>query len=392
MDDLNAASLDDVKEWFKNYYGAANAVLVHRRRHRRRRPRRQKVEQYFGDIPPGPPVDPARAVDRQAHRRASPRSAGPRPAGAHLQGLEHPRRAARSTRRTSTWPPTCSAQGKTSRLYKRLVYDDQIATDVSAYIDAREIGGQFADHGHRAARRAISPRSRRRSTRSWRRFSNKGPPPKRLERVKTQYRAGFVRGVERIGGFGGKSDILAQGEVLRGQPDSYKDRLERVAQRPRRPTCSDAAQDWLADGVYVLEVHPFPGYSNDATEAPTARKLPEAGDAPEARSSRRSQQGDALERPEARAGRAARRCPSSSFGLLVDAGYAADQFAAPGTASLADGHARRGHQDAHGARRSAKRSTASARICAPARTSTPPRSRSRRSRTTSIRRSTSSPT
>src|SRR4026207_1231303 len=55
MEDLNAASLDDVKEWFKTYYGPSNAVVVlagdidSETAH-------QKVERYFGAIPPGPPV------------------------------------------------------------------------------------------------------------------------------------------------------------------------------------------------------------------------------------------------------------------------------------------------------------------------------------------------
>ena len=48
-----------------------------------------KVEKYFGDIPPGPPVAQARGLDREAHGHAAPDHAGPRAAGAHLQGLEH---------------------------------------------------------------------------------------------------------------------------------------------------------------------------------------------------------------------------------------------------------------------------------------------------------------
>ena len=54
------------------------------------------------------------------------------------------------------------------------------------------------------------------------RFLTGGPTTAELSRVKTQSRAGFIRGVERIGGFGGKSDVLAQGEVFGGRPDFYK--------------------------------------------------------------------------------------------------------------------------------------------------------------------------
>src|SRR5438270_55118 len=55
MEDLNAASLDDVKEWFKTYYGPSNAVLIVAG-DIDAETARQKVEKYFGDIPPGPPV------------------------------------------------------------------------------------------------------------------------------------------------------------------------------------------------------------------------------------------------------------------------------------------------------------------------------------------------
>ena len=55
--------------------------------------------------------------------------------------------------------------------------------------------------------------------------------------MKTRYRAAFIRGIERIGGFGGKSDVLASGEVFAGRPDYYQVRLERV-NRQRRPSCS----------------------------------------------------------------------------------------------------------------------------------------------------------
>ena len=88
MDDLNAAKLDDVKDWFRTYYGAANAVLVlagdidlHTAK--------QKVEKYFGDIPPAP-GGAAAGVGRQAHREPAGRHAGPGSPGSDLQGLEYP--------------------------------------------------------------------------------------------------------------------------------------------------------------------------------------------------------------------------------------------------------------------------------------------------------------
>ena len=156
------------------------------------------------------------------------------------------------------------SQGKTSRLYKRLVYDDQIATDVSAYLRLREIGGQFIiqttakpDGDLAAVEKAIDEELAR--------FLVEGPKEKELERIKTQYRAQFIRGIERIGGFGGKSDILAMNEVYAGRPDFYKTRLARVADATAE-NLRETAREWLSDGEFTLEVHPFPKYSTIASD------------------------------------------------------------------------------------------------------------------------------
>src|SRR5262245_8972360 len=182
MEDLAAASLEDVHNWFKTYYGAANAVLsvsgdvdpesV-----------RSKVERYFGDIPAGPPV--ARQEVWIAKR-----------SGTHRQTVEDRVPQARIYKIWNA-PPWGSdphtllelvarllGTGKTSRLYKRLVYEDQSATDVTVQVDAREIASLFrievtakpgADLAEveRAADEEIA------------RFLASGPAPSELERVKT---------------------------------------------------------------------------------------------------------------------------------------------------------------------------------------------------------------
>ena len=65
-----------------------------------------------------------------------------------------------------------------------------------------------------------------------------------------------MRGVERIGGFGGKSDILATSFTYSGTPDAYKQRLQRIEHATGSDLC-EAARAWLSDGVYALEVTPF---------------------------------------------------------------------------------------------------------------------------------------
>ena len=121
------------------------------------------------------------------------------------------------------------SSGKSSRLYKRLVYDEQIATDVSAY--AGSAGNRRTLCIEATARPGVElARVEKAVDEELRRFLAGGPTPAELRRVKTQYRAGFIRGVERIGGFGGKSDVLAQGEVFAGRPDFYKCGCNRVQQ------------------------------------------------------------------------------------------------------------------------------------------------------------------
>jgi len=221
------------------------------------------------------------------------------------------------------------AAGKTSRLYKRLVYDEQIATDVVAYVDLREIGGQLviratAKPGGDLARveRAIDEELGR--------FIRTGPTPGELRRVKTQSRANFIRGIERIGGFGGKSDVLAINEVYAGNADHYQVTRQRIATASAADLRSAAAR-WLNDGDFVVEVHPYPTYDVAASGADRS-KLPAAGTPPEARfpAIARATLPNGLKIVLAER----HSIPQVNMTLLIDAGYAADQFAAPGTASL----------------------------------------------------------
>ena len=95
------------------------------------------------------------------------------------------------------------------------------------------------------------------------RFIKDGPTPEELQRVKTQYEANSSVASSASAGFGGKSDRLAQSQVYRGSPDAYKISLKRV-QEATAEDLRAAAQKWLSDGVYILEVDPFPEYKTAA--------------------------------------------------------------------------------------------------------------------------------
>ena len=328
MEDLNAASLDDVREWFKTYYGAANATLVVAGDVTPQEAL-EKVKKAFGSIPPGPPV--ARHAAWIAKRSGTQRQrVEDRVPQARLYKVWNIPNYGTAEGTTLDLVGDVLAGGKTSRLYKRLVYDDRIATDVSAYADLSEIAGTFnitatAVPGGDLAKieKAIDEELAR--------FLKEGPTSRELQRVKTQFEAGFIRGIERIGGFGGKSDQLACNSVYLGNPDYYKVELQEAREATARQLRA-TAREWLSDGQYVLEVRPFPKFATGTSDVDRSKPpVPELK--PEVRF-------PALQRATLSNGLKvvlAERAsvPIVQFNLLLDAGFAADSLATPGTAKLA---------------------------------------------------------
>ena len=327
MEDLEAASLEDVHEWFRTYYGPNNAVLVVAG-DIDAKTAIEKVETYFGAIPPGPPIT---KHETWIAKRT----------GEHRQVMQDrvPQARVYMVWNVPEWSSEDAAlldlasdvlsTGKTSRLYKRLVYDDQIATAASAFLDAREIGSQFVVIG--TARPDVQIADVERALREeLDRFLEEGPTAEEMRRVKTQYRAGFLRGVERVGGFGGKSDRLAQGEVFAGDPAFYRTQLRRVEDATAAEV-RDAARRWLSDGLFVLEVRPFPELMASGQDADRS-DLPRVGEAPvpDFPEIRRATLSNGLEVVLAER----HDLPLVDLELLVDAGYAADPADRPGLASM----------------------------------------------------------
>ena len=328
MEDLDAAKLDDVKAWFRSYYGPANAVLVVAG-DIDVATAKAKVARYFGDIPSGPPV--ARQETWIAKRTGSQRGVmQDRVPQARLYKVWNVPEWGSADGGYLGLAASALSTGKSSRLFKRLVYDEQIATDVDASVDLREIGGLFTIEA--GVRPGVDPaRVERAIDEELARLLAAGPTAVELQRAKTLTRAGFIRGVERIGGFGGKSDVLAKGEVFAGRPDYYRTQLARVAAATAAQV-RGAAVRWLSDGVYTLEVRPFPEYAVAPSGADRSA-LPQAGTPPDAKF-------PTLERDTLSNGlkivlTERRSIPLVRLDLLLDAGFAADQFAQPGTASLA---------------------------------------------------------
>ncbi len=329
MADLDAASLEDVHDWFKTYYGAANAVLVVAG-DVEAADVKQRVEGYFGDIPAGPPlIKPGPNVSRRTQpSRQVIYDRVPQPriykawnvsawGGDDVQRLD-----ILSDLLTS---------GKSSRLYKRLVYDDQIATDVNSFNYTRQLGGLFvvwatAQPGGdlAAVERALDEELDR--------LLKNGVEPAELERSKTSQRAQFLRGIERVGGFGGKSDTLAASEVYEGSPDAH----ERYQARILTATPDEVqatAKRWLSEGAFTLEVRSFPEYGVVKSDVDRSKGVPKVTEFPAGVFPARERFTLANGLKVVLARRTA--VPVVELDLLLDAGYAADQFGLPGTATLA---------------------------------------------------------
>ncbi len=327
MDDLNAASLDDVHEWFKSYYGAANAVICIAGDINTDEVK-QKVDKYFGDIPSGPPV--AKFQTYVAQRTGTIRQVAqdrvPQPRIYMVWNI--PQWGSEELAHLDLLSDILSS-GKSSRLYKRLIYDEQIATRVSAYYSPGEIGSQFFITADVKPGVDVS-KVEKEIDEELAKVLKDGPAEKELQKMKTQYFARFVRGIERVGGFGGTSDILAQNMVYGGSPDYYKVYNKYIA-NTTADNIKATGKKWLSDGVYILDIFPFPQYATTGTDADRT-KLPGTDTPPEA-------QFPKLERAELSNGLKIilanrKSIPVVNFIMMVDAGYASDKFTSPGTANL----------------------------------------------------------
>ena len=327
MEDLNAASVEDVKEWFRTYYGAANAVIV-LAGDITLADAKQKVEKYFGDIPAGPVINRQQEwiAKMTGTRRATVQDRVPQARIYKVWNIP-----GYKTRDFTLLDMTCDliGNGKNSRLYKRLVYTDRTATAVAADIGPFEIGSQIQIYvtvkpgsDPAAVEKALDEELAK--------FIATGPTAAEVERVRTGNYANFVRGIERIDGFGGKSSILAESMVYGGTPDYYKTRLGWVGSATPADV-QGAAKRWLSDGVFIVNVIPTPEYKT-AVSTVDRSKRPDTGTPPSLTlpGAARAKLSNGLQVVVVERHNA----PVVDFTLIADAGFAADNPAKPGTARL----------------------------------------------------------
>ena len=328
MTDLDAASMTDVQDWFKANYGPNNVVLVLAGDITPEQAK-EKVEKYYGDIPAGPPL--AHQEEWIAKRSGTHRStvADRVPQGRVYRSWNVPG-VGTTDEALLALAAHILGDGRTSRLYKRLVYQDQIATSVSAYHEPREIAGLFS-MVLTAQPGGDLGKMEKEGDEELQKMLKDGVREAELQAAKTSILAQYTRIVERIGGFGGKSDLLARCTTYTGNPACYKDFLKTV--KSATPAMiKKSMNEWLSDGDYVLTVTPYPTNFSTTTKLDRS-KGPAEGHAESL--SLPAMQTATLSNGLKLVVAERHSAPVVDFSLLVDGGYASDSPAMPGLASMA---------------------------------------------------------
>jgi zinc protease len=224
MEDLSAASFEDVARFFRTYYVPGNASLVIAGDIDIANTR-TLVEKWFSDVPAGKPVPPINAptavLDGVKRKTITDRVQLPRLYLAwHTPALFQPGDAAMDI------VANVLSGGKNSRLYKRLVYDLQIAQDVNAVQQSQALDSNFliiatARPGQSLDKiQAVIDEEidKLRAT---------APEQREITRAINQYEANYYRSMERVGGFGGKANQLNAYYMFAGTPDYFQKDLDR---------------------------------------------------------------------------------------------------------------------------------------------------------------------
>ena len=249
IQDLDAASLDDVRNWFRTWYGAGNVVMVisgdvnAAEMH-------QKVEKYFGFIPRGPALhrNDKWIAKRTGERRDVVQVAAPQGRVYKVWNVPAYGSAERDMLDIAAGILGERINGP---LYQRLIVKDHLATDVDADNDAEELGGLFSITGYArpgvdlgVIEKAIDEELAR--------FLRDGPTAEELARFKFSIYADMVRSAEDPVS---KGNTLAENFLYTGDAGSYRTSLQRQFQATAEEV-RDTARAWLSDGDYVLYAKP----------------------------------------------------------------------------------------------------------------------------------------
>jgi zinc protease len=275
MADLQSASLADVKKWFRDHYGPNNAILV-LAGDVDLPTARAKVTKWFGAIPAGPKVEPIAvpvpALPAKLEKTIKDKVATPRIYRMWaIPGLDN----------EESLPLALGASVlgglASSRLDDALVRQQQIAVRVSASAEIYAQAGQFvisADAKPGVTEEALGAALDAEIAK----FVAQGPTADELQRAATVYAASEIRGLESVGGFGGKAPTLAEGLLYSGDPSHYRKELEEAAVATPGEVQA-ALQKYLTRPVFELTVEP--GTRTEGGEGRGGyRTAPQGSDAP----------------------------------------------------------------------------------------------------------------
>ncbi|MEW9854160.1 M16 family metallopeptidase [Novosphingobium sp. M1R2S20] len=252
MEDLDAATLADVRKWFTDNYGPNNVVLS-LSGDIDAATARPLVEKWFGAIPRGPEVPAVEAApvtlpapksremaDRVPVTRLTRNWSGP--------GLNHPDSVA------LTIGLNILGGLASSRLDNELVRGKELAVAVTA-------GAQtFEQVSFLQAMMDVKPGVGRNEAEAAfdqviSRLVNEGPTPDEVRRAVTRTISSAIGGLEVVGGMSGKGATLAEGELYSDNPAKYKEDLARMAALTPEDVRA-ALQRWLSRPVFALDVVP----------------------------------------------------------------------------------------------------------------------------------------
>src|ERR1700726_1288315 len=264
--DIQAAKLEDVRNFFKLYYAPNNASLAIVGDFDPTQAK-QLVEKYFGPLKHGPQVPKIAAV--------TPPITVERRVVIHDQ-VELPRVYEAWLTSPIFKPGDAPADlasdilggGKSSRLYKKLVYEKQIALDVTASQNSLILGSVFeiavtARPGHtpEEIEKAIDEELAA--------FRKDGPTPAELERAQNGVETRTIQGLQRLGGFGGIADRLNEYNHYLGTPDYLAQDLARY-QNASVASIRAFAQEQLKPSSRVV-VYGIPGKPDLGPDVPTPK-------------------------------------------------------------------------------------------------------------------------
>jgi zinc protease len=215
-EDLQAASLEDVKAFFRTYYAPNNAVLAIVGDFK---PADVKtlVEKYFGSIPAVPAIPKPNVVTKPITKAKQETMTDNVQLSKVMVGVIVP--PAYSNDDFFAVQMLCDllASGKSSRLYRELVFTQKVAQDVKCDVETARLAG-YAEVDVTVAPGVSPEKADAALDAQLKRLMDAPPSVAELDRVKRNRVANVLRRLERVGGFGGKADVLESGEFWAGNP------------------------------------------------------------------------------------------------------------------------------------------------------------------------------